>query len=81
MLNVSVTSRLSMTFTKSNDETGDEETEYKGGNEEKESAEKADRGGEEGRASGATQARKVKLSFVVSESSWIYVMPNMFRVV
>lgn len=29
---------------------------------------------------GATQALKVKLSLVVSESSWTYVMPNLFRV-
>lgn len=29
---------------------------------------------------GATQARKVKLSFVVSESSWMYVMPNRLSV-
>lgn len=31
-------------------------------------------------ADGATQARKVKLSLVVSESSWVYVTPNLFSV-
>lgn len=51
--------------------------------EEEESEEKADRDNEEeeeGRCKGATQARKVKLSFVVSESSWRYMMPNLFKV-
>lgn len=51
--------------------------------EEEESEEKADRDDEEeeeGSSNGATQARKVKLSLVVSESSWTYVMPNLFRV-
>ena len=37
-------------------------------------------GEEEEGSKGATQARKVKLSLVVSESSWMYVMPNLFRV-
>lgn len=31
------------------------------------------------RSKGATQARKVKLSLVVSESSWMYVMPFWLR--
>lgn len=35
---------------------------------------------EEERCEGATQAWKVKLSLVVSESSWMYVMPNLFSV-
>lgn len=84
MLNVSVTSRLSLTSTTSKDEKEDDEAEYRGENEEEESEEKADKVDEEeeeGRSNGATQARKVKLSLVVSESSWIYVMPNLFRVV
>ena len=46
-----------------------------------ESEEKADKDEEEEEGSKeATQARKVKLSLVVSESSWLYVMPNLFRV-
>lgn len=63
-----------------------DEGEYRGEKdveEEEESEEKADRDNEEeeeGRCKGATQARKVKLSFVVSESSWRYMMPNLFRV-
>lgn len=36
--------------------------------------------GEEESCEGATHARKVKLSFVVSESSWRYVMPNRLSV-
>jgi len=35
---------------------------------------------EEEKSKGAAQALKVKLSLVVSESSWMYVMPNLFRV-
>lgn len=71
----------------SSDEKGDDDAEYreeKELEEEEESEEKADKDDdeeeEEGRSKGATQARKVKLSLVVSESSWKYVMPNLFRV-
>lgn len=70
----------------SSDEKADDEAEYreeKELEEEEESEEKADRDDEEeeeGRSKGATQARKVKLSLVVSESSWKYMMPNLFRV-
>lgn len=70
----------------SSDEKADDEAEYreeKEVEEVEESEEKADKDDEEeeeGRSKGATQARKVKLSLVVSESSWKYVMPNLFRV-
>lgn len=39
-----------------------------------------ERAGEAECCDGATQARKVKLSLVVSESSWMYVMPNRLSV-
>lgn len=89
MLNISVTPVVSLTWwweTVSSDEKGDDDAEYreeKELEEEEESEEKADKDDEEeeeGRSKGATQARKVKLSLVVSESSWKYVMPNLFRV-
>lgn len=85
MLNISVTASLSLA--RRREAVSADEKEDRGGmgeGEEEESEGKADKDGEEEadeRSMGATQARKVKLSVVVSESSWMYVMPNLFRVV
>lgn len=60
---------------------GREDDEYRGEKEdEEELEEKEDEEEELERSKGATQARKVKLSLVVSESSWMYVIPNLLRV-
>lgn len=78
MLKVSVTTAWSLMCRGATMYAEEGKREWRGEKEE-ESEEKVDKGEEEGGSRGATQAWKVKLSLVVSESSWTYVMPNLSR--